>query len=214
MHTLCNPANQVVLKSQILAGGRGLGRFTSGLQGGVHICSAARAAELAKEMLGGTLVTKQTGPGGKPVSTLYVARKMQLQREMYFAILLDRATAGPVMIGCSEGGTSIEDLAERFPEKIVKVPVDIREGITDAQARAMAEGLKVTGDLAAAAGQIKALYRLFDECDCTMVEVNPLAEDAEGRLIAADAKIGFDDNAAFRQKEIFALRDESQMDPR
>lgn len=205
---------EVVLKSQILAGGRGLGRFTSGLQGGVHICTAERAKELAAQMLGGTLVTKQTGAAGKPVNTLYVARKMQLKREMYFAILLDRKTAGPVMIGCSEGGTSIEDLAERYPEKIVKVPVDAREGITDAQAMRMAEGLKVTGDAGAAAGQIKALYKLFDSCDCTMVEVNPLAEDAEGRLIAADAKIGFDDNAAFRQKEIFALRDESQMDPR
>lgn len=194
---------QVVLKSQILAGGRGLGKFTSGLQGGVHICTAARAQELAKQMLGGTLVTKQTGPAGKPVNTLYVARKMKLKREMYFAILLDRKTAGPVMIGCrwglamrarganrprarplppqpdgraptlraaaatpaqpprprapatalpcngahyslpglpakprSEGGTSIEDLAEKFPEKIIKIPIDIRQGITDVQARA------------------------------------------------------------------------------
>jgi hypothetical protein len=92
-----------VLKSQILAGGRGLGRFTNGLQGGVHICTAAKAKELAKQMLGGTLVTKQTGPAGKPVNTLYVARKMQLKREMYFAILLDRKTAGPVMIGCRWG---------------------------------------------------------------------------------------------------------------
>ncbi|GBF88891.1 hypothetical protein Rsub_01390 [Raphidocelis subcapitata] len=207
-------AGEVVLKSQILAGGRGLGTFTSGLQGGVHICSAARAAELAKQMLGGTLVTKQTGPAGKPVNTLYVARKMKLKREMYFAILLDRKTAGPVMIGCSEGGTSIEDLAEKFPEKIIKIPIDIRQGITDEQALKMARGLAVTGDVTAAAEQIKALYRLFDKCDCTMVEVNPLAEDDKGRLIAADAKLGFDDNAAFRQKEIFALRDESQMDPR
>lgn len=205
---------EVVLKSQILAGGRGLGKFTSGLQGGVHICTAARAQELAKQMLGGTLVTKQTGPAGKPVNTLYVARKMKLKREMYFAILLDRKTAGPVMIGCSEGGTSIEDLAEKFPEKIIKIPIDIRQGITDVQALQMAKGLAVTGDVAAAAEQIKALYRLFDKCDCTMVEVNPLAEDDAGRLVAADAKLGFDDNAAFRQKETFAMRDESQMDPR
>ncbi|KIY97083.1 succinyl-CoA synthetase beta subunit [Monoraphidium neglectum] len=91
---------EVVLKSQILAGGRGLGKFTNGLQGGVHICTAAKASELAKQMLGGTLVTKQTGPAGKPVGTLYVARKMKLKREMYFAILLDRKTAGPIMIGC------------------------------------------------------------------------------------------------------------------
>lgn len=96
---------------------------------------------------------------------------MKLAREMYFAILLDRSMAGPVMIGCSEGGTSIEDLAEKFPEKIVKVPVDIRAGITSEQARAMAKGLEITGDLDAAAKQISALYQMFVEKDCTMVEV-------------------------------------------
>lgn len=162
------PRAQVVIKSQVLAGGRGLGKFKSGLQGGVHICSASKAVELAKQMLGGTLVTKQTGPQGKPVNTLMVARKMkvrarracteearsptarerttgvavrahmmlcctpphptplapvrpQLAREMYFAILLDRSTSGPIIIACSEGGTSIEDLAEQFPDKIIKV---------------------------------------------------------------------------------------------
>lgn len=206
--------NEVVLKSQIYAGGRGLGTFTNGLKGGVHICTVNKALELAAKMLGQTLVTKQTGPAGKPVNTLYVARKMRLTREMYFAILLDRKTAGPVMIGCSEGGTSIEDLAEKFPDKIIKIPVDIRKGITDEQALQMAKGLAVTGDLAAAAEQIKGLYKLFDACDCTMVEVNPLAEDDTGRLIAADAKLGFDDSASYRQKEIFALKDESQLDPR
>ncbi|GAX77697.1 hypothetical protein CEUSTIGMA_g5140.t1 [Chlamydomonas eustigma] len=205
---------EIVLKSQILAGGRGLGHFTSGLKGGVHITSAENASVLAKQMLGQTLVTKQTGPAGKPVNTLYVAKKMKLKREMYFAILLDRKSAGPVMIGCSEGGTSIEDLAEKFPDKIIKVPIDIREGITDAQANTMVNGLKVTGDKAAAAQQIKGLYNLFVKADCTMVEVNPLAEGEEGQLIAADAKLGFDDNASFRQKEIFALKDDSQIDPR
>eukprot|EP01025_Chloroclados_australasicus_P042125 TRINITY_DN4485_c0_g1_i1.p1 TRINITY_DN4485_c0_g1~~TRINITY_DN4485_c0_g1_i1.p1 ORF type:complete len:477 (-),score=66.03 TRINITY_DN4485_c0_g1_i1:863-2266(-) len=205
---------EIVLKSQIYAGGRGLGKFTNGLQGGVHICKASDVKQLATQMLGQTLVTKQTGEAGKPVNTLYIARKMKLAREMYFAILLDRSTAGPIMIGCSEGGTSIEDLAEKFPEKIIKIPVDIREGITDAQAKEMAKGLAVTGDLSAAAEQIKGLYNLFVESDCTMVEVNPLAEDTEGKLLAADAKLGFDDNAAYRQKELFAMRDESQIDPR
>ncbi len=162
---------QIVLKSQILAGGRGLGSFTNGLKGGVHICKASEVSELAKKMLGGTLVTKQSGPAGKPVNVLYVAQKMKLKREMYFAILLDRSTSGPVMIGCSEGGTSIEDLAEKYPEKIIKIPVDIRHGITDAQAMQMAEGLKVTGDKKAAAEQIKGLYKLFTASDCTMVEV-------------------------------------------
>lgn len=206
--------NEVVVKSQIYAGGRGLGTFTNGLKGGVHICTVNKALDLAKQMLGQTLVTKQTGAAGKPVNTLYVARKMKLKREMYFAILLDRKTAGPVMIGCSEGGTSIEDLAEKYPDKIIKIPVDIRTGLTDAQALQMAKGLAVTGDLQAAAQQIKGLYKLFDSCDCTMVEVNPLAEDESGALIAADAKLGFDDNAAYRQKDIFAMEDESQLDPR
>ncbi|KAG2493492.1 hypothetical protein HYH03_008308 [Edaphochlamys debaryana] len=205
---------EVVIKSQILAGGRGLGRFTNGLQGGVHIVNKAKALELARKMLGGTLVTKQTGPAGKPVNTLLVARKMKLAREMYFAILLDRKSAGPLMIGCSQGGTSIEDLAEKHPEAIVRIPVDPRVGITDQQAAAMVDGLKVTGDKKAAAQQIKGLYDLFVKSDCTMVEVNPLAESTDGKLIAADAKLGFDDNAAYRQKPVFDMKDESQIDPR
>lgn len=162
---------QVVLKSQILAGGRGLGKFKNGLQGGVHITTVDKVEELGKQMLNETLVTKQTGPAGKPVNTLYLAAKMQLTNEMYFAILLDRGTAGPMMIGCSEGGTSIEDLAEKYPEKIIKIPVDIREGITDAQANEMVEGLAVSTDKKAAAEQIKNLYNMFTSCDCTMVEV-------------------------------------------
>lgn len=205
---------EVVLKSQILAGGRGLGKFKNGLQGGVHITTVDKVEDLAKQMLNETLVTKQTGPAGKPVNTLYLAAKMKLTNEMYFAILLDRGTAGPMMIGCSEGGTSIEDLAEKYPEKIIKIPVDIREGITDAQANEMVEGLAVTTDKKAAAEQIKNLYNMFTACDCTMVEVNPLAETEDGKLIAADAKLGFDDNAAFRQKELMSLRDTSQEDPR
>ncbi|MEW5311100.1 MAG: hypothetical protein WDW38_002843 [Sanguina aurantia] len=205
---------EVVLKSQILAGGRGLGKFTSGLQGGVHMVTVAQAPVLAEQMLGSVLVTKQTGPAGKPVNTLYVAQKMKLVREMYFAILLDRKSAGPIMIGCSQGGTSIEDLAEKFPDKIVKIPIDIRVGCTDAQALAMATGLAVTGDKEAAAQQIKALYELFVKTDCTMVEVNPLAEDPSGKLIAADAKLAFDDNAAYRQADIFAMKDDSQIDSR
>lgn len=182
----------------------------------MHIVKAADAPALARRMLGGTLVTKQSGPQGKPVETLYVARKMRLAREMYFAVLLDRATSGPLMIGCSEGGTSIEDLAERSPEKIVRIPVDPATGVTPEQAERMAKGLGVTqpARVAAAAKQISALYDLFAKCDCTMLEVNPLAEDDKGELVAADAKLGFDDNAAFRQKAIFALKDDSQSDPR
>jgi len=205
---------EVVIKSQILAGGRGLGKFTNGLQGGVHVIKTSEIAEYAGKMLGGTLVTKQSGPEGKPVNTLLLAKKMNLVKEMYLAIMLDRATMGPIIIACSEGGTSIEDLAESHPEKIIKTPIDINVGITDDQAMAVAKALEVTGDMGAAAEQIKSLYKLFVECDCTMVEVNPLAEDDTGLLLAADAKVGFDDNAFFKNPDIFEKRDATQEDPR
>ena len=247
---------KVVVKAQILAGGRGLGTFTNGLQGGVHIVPAADAPALAARMLGGTLVTKQTGPAGKPVNTLLVARKMALAREMYLAILLDRKAAGPVVVACSEGmyagetatthrrerqsphtriffqqpapqssiflsplpstgGTSIEDLAHSHPDKIVKVPVDPRVGLTDAQAATVVAALGVSGaDAGPAQAQVKSLYAAFEACDCTLVEVNPLAQAPDGSLLAADAKLGFDDSAAFRQKGLWALRDPSQEDPR
>jgi len=119
-----------------------------------------------------------------------------------------------MIIACAEGGTSIEDLAVSNPEKIIKVPVNPVVGITDDQVRQVVEGLTVSGDKAAAGEQIRALYQLFVDRDCTMVEVNPLAEDTEGNLIAADAKIGFDDNAEFRQSSVFDQRDTSQEDPR
>jgi len=208
--------DEVVIKSQILAGGRGLGTFTNGFQGGVHVIKSSEVATYADKMLGQMLVTKQSGPAGKPVDTLLIAKKMNLVNEMYFAIMLDRTTMGPLIIACAEGGTSIEDLAEKYPEKIIKVPINITEGITDAQAAQVVDGLQVSSkvDKAAAAEQIKSLYKLFSESDCTMVEVNPLAEDDQGTLIAADAKVGFDDNAAFRQASIFEQRDTTQEDPR
>ena len=202
---MADEEGQVVVKSQVLAGGRGLGHFKGGLQGGVHIIHTDEVESYASQMLGGTLVTKQTGPEGKPVNTLLVAKKMKFASEKYFAILLDRKSGGPLVIGCSEGGTSIEDLAEKYPEKIIKEPIDMNAGMTDAQAEKIAAALEVSGDLQAAAGQVKALYNLFCEMDCTMVEVNPLCEDLAGNLVAADAKLGFDDNAAFRQKELFAM---------
>jgi len=206
--------DEVVIKSQILAGGRGLGTFTNGFQGGVHVIPKSKTEEYATKMIGQTLVTKQSGPEGKPVNTVLMAEKMDLVNEMYFAILLDRAFGGPVVIACAEGGTSIEDLAEKYPEKIKKVPIDIVAGMTDAQASDIVDALEISGNKADAIQQVKALYGVFRDSDCTMVEVNPLAEDSNGTLIAADAKLGFDDNTAFRQKEIFAQRDHSQEDPR
>ena len=120
---------------------------------------------------------------------------------MYFAILLDRASQGPMVIACAQGGTSIEDLAEEDPDQIIKVPIDSIVGMTDEDAAEIVQGLQIGGSHEAAKEQVQALYKLFIEADCTMVEVNPLAEDDTGLLIAADAKIGFDDNAAFRQKK-------------
>jgi len=205
---------ETVVKSQVLAGGRGRGKFKGGLQGGVHVCKTSEAVALARQMLGGTLVTKQTGAEGKPVDTLFLAEKMTFAREKYFAIVLDRKAGGPVVIACSEGGMSIEDLAESHPDKVVRVPVDIRTGMTRAEAERVVDALDCRGDREDAVALVSNLYRMFSEKDCTLVEVNPLAETSEGVLVAADAKIGFDDNAAFRQKDLFALRDEAQEDPR
>ncbi|XP_028765491.1 succinate--CoA ligase [ADP-forming] subunit beta, mitochondrial [Neltuma alba] len=207
--------NELVVKSQILAGGRGLGTFKSGLKGGVHIVKTDQAEDIAGKMLGQILVTKQTGPQGKVVSKVYLCEKLSLVNEMYFAITLDRKTAGPLIISCRKGGTSIEDLAEKFPDMIVKVPVDVFEGLTDEGAAKVVDGLAPkVADRNKSIEQVKNLYKLFCECDCTLLEINPIAETADNELVAADAKLNFDDNAAYRQKEIFALRDTTQEDPR
>lgn len=209
------PGDDVVVKSQVLAGGRGLGHFKeNGFQGGVHIVPKGDVADIADKMLGKTLVTKQTGEVGKPNNTLLLAEKFQIANEKYFAILMDRGSGGPVMIGSKTGGTSIEDIAAKDPSAIVKLPIDIMDGISSQQAKQMAENMGFTGDLAdKAAVSIEGLYRVFIECDCTMVEINPFAELKDGRVIVCDAKVSFDDNAEFRQKKIHEKRDISQEDP-
>ncbi|KAK6788369.1 hypothetical protein RDI58_016894 [Solanum bulbocastanum] len=207
--------SEVVVKSQVLAGGRGLGTFKNGFQGGVHIVKVDQAEEIASKMLGQILVTKQTGAQGKVVSKVYLCEKMSLVNEMYFSIILDRATAGPLIIACRKGGTSIEDLAEKFPDMIIKVPIDVFKGISDEDAAKVVDGLAPkVADRNDSIEQVKKLYNLFCETDCTMLEINPLAETSDNKLVAADAKLNFDDNAAYRQKEIFSLRDSSQEDPR
>lgn len=206
---------EVVVKSQVLAGGRGLGTFKNGFEGGVHIAKIDEAEDIAAKMLGQILITRQTGPEGKPVNKVYICQKLSLANEMYFAITLDRVSAGPVIISCSKGGTSIEDLAEKYPDMIIKVPVDIFKGITDEDAAKVVEGLAPRlADRDASIDQIKKLYGLFCETDCTLLEINPIAETVDGQLVAADAKMNFDDNAAYRQKDIFSFRDKSQEDPR
>merc|ERR1712151_530399 len=185
----------------------------NGFQGGVHIVPKDQAGEMAGNMLGKTLVTKQTGEKGKPCSTVMLAEKFQIKTEKYFAILMDRGSGGPIMIGSKTGGTSIEDIAAADPSAIVKVPVDIIEGLSSSQAAEMAQKMGFEGAQApAAAKSIESLYKVFMECDCTMVEINPFAELTDGRVIVCDAKVGFDDNAEFRQKDIHAKRDESQED--
>lgn len=206
---------EVVVKSQVLAGGRGLGTFKNGFKGGVHVAKIDEAEDIAGKMLGQILVTKQTGPEGKPVNKVYICQKLSLANEMYLAITLDRVSAGPVIISCSKGGTSIEDLAEKYPDMIIKVPIDIFKGITDEDAAKVVEGLAPKlADRDASIDQVKKLYGLFCETDCTLLEINPIAETVDGQLVAADAKMNFDDNAAYRHKDIFALRDKSQEDPR
>jgi len=206
------PGDEVVIKAQVLAGGRGLGHFKeNNFQGGVHIINKSKVAETAEKMLGKTLITKQTGAEGKPNNTLLLAEKVSIVDEKYFAILMDRGSGGPLIIGSKTGGTSIEDIAAADPSAIIKVPVDIMVGITEADSTKMATEMGYTGpQLKEASALIANLYKVFISCDCTMLEINPLATLADGRVLVCDSKVGFDDNAEFRQKEIFSKRDESQ----
>lgn len=204
---------EVVVKSQILAGGRGLGTFKSGFKGGVHLVTGAKeAADLASKMLGGILVTKQSGAAGKPVSKVYVAERIKdIKRELYFAITNDRGAGGPVAIASASGGTSIEDIAEKTPEAIKKyVGYLDTDGAMELASQLGFPSKEVTEK---AARCFARLFDLFIQSDATLVEVNPLIETSKGDILAADAKISIDDNAAFRQKSIFELRDWSQENP-
>ncbi|XP_053325900.1 succinate--CoA ligase [GDP-forming] subunit beta, mitochondrial [Spea bombifrons] len=208
-------AREIVLKAQILAGGRGKGVFDSGLKGGVHLTTDPNKVEaLTKQMIGYNLTTKQTSKDGVRVSKVMVAEALDISRETYFAILMDRACNGPVLVGSPQGGVDIEEVAEKTPELIFKEEIDIFEGVKDSQALRMADNLGFKGPLQQqAADQIKKLYDLFLKVDATQVEVNPFGETPEGQVVCFDAKINFDDNAEFRQKEIFALDDTSETDP-
>ncbi|TWW61775.1 Succinate--CoA ligase [GDP-forming] subunit beta, mitochondrial, partial [Takifugu flavidus] len=208
-------ANEIVLKAQILAGGRGKGVFDSGLKGGVHLTKdPAVVGDLASKMLGFNLRTKQTSEEGVKVKTVMVAEALDISRETYFAILMDRSYNGPVMVGSPQGGVDIEEVAASNPELIFKEVIDIFEGVRDDQALRMAANLGFKGALQRqAADQIKRLYDLFLKVDATQVEVNPFGETPEGQVVCFDAKINFDDNAEFRQKDVFAMDDMSESDP-
>jgi len=210
-------AKELVVKAQIHAGGRGLGSFKeNGFKGGVKLCKTPEEAkELVGKMLGNHLVTKQTGPDGAKVGKIMLAESIDLHKELYFAILMDRASQGPVMVASPKGGVDIEKVAEDTPDLIFKEVVDIKAGPTPAQTKRLAEKLGFTGkDVAIAQDQMSRLYELFLKSDATQVEINPFALTPEGKLYCVDAKINFDDNASFRQKDIFNYRDTSQEDSR
>jgi succinyl-CoA synthetase beta subunit len=207
---------KLVVKAQIHAGGRGKGTFKSGFKGGVHLCdSPSEARDLASKMLGEVLVTHQTGPEGKEVSKIFVGEAVDIARELYFAILIDRATSAPVVIASTEGGVDIETVAEKSPGKILRLPVNPFLGLMPYQTRLIANSLGLTGPLMNQASKLFTnLYRLFIERDCSMVEVNPLVVTQNGTLLALDAKFNFDDNALYRQPAIVAMRDVTEEDPR
>jgi succinyl-CoA synthetase beta subunit len=216
----------MVVKAQVLAGGRGKGTFTNGLKGGVRpvysspppptlenstYVSPSEAKLFASQMIGQRLITKQTGAAGKPCNAVYICEKLYLRREYYLAILMDRATQGPMIVGSSQGGVDIETVAHENPEAIITMPINIADGISREQAVEFAKKMEFTPQcVEEAAETIEKLYQIFVERDATQIEINPLAESSDHKVIAMDAKFGFDDNAEFRQEEVFSWRDRSQ----
>lgn len=200
--------SQWVVKAQIHAGGRGKG-------GGVRVADTPEAvAEIAEEMLGMTLVTHQTGPQGARVSKVLVEEALAVKREFYVGAAVDRAKQYPVLIAGSEGGMEIEELAKSRPERIVREWIDVGLGLPAFQTRNLLFGMGMDASLIrAGTGVIRRLYRLFSSYDCTLVEINPLVVTEDGRLMALDAKIDFDDNAMFRHKDLLELKDTDEQDP-
>ena len=198
----------VVVKAQIHAGGRGKG-------GGVKLArSADEAEQLASKILGMTLVTPQTGPGGRLVKRLLVEEGLDIKRELYLSILVDRAVEAPVIMASTAGGMEIEEVAHTNPEKILRQTIPPAEGLQGYQVRKLAFGLGLGAEMIpVATAFLQSLYRAFLETDASLVEINPLIVTGDGRLIALDAKVTFDDNALFRHKEFLDLRDLDEEDP-
>jgi len=196
-----------VVKAQIHAGGRGLG-------GGVKVCKSLDDVRTkAEAILGMQLVTHQTGPEGQEVRRLYIEDGAAIARELYLSMLLDRDTGNIVIMASTEGGMNIEDVARDTPEKITKVWVDPRIGLQGYQTRQVAYGLGLTGKTVRAAGRfMQGLYNLYLAKDCSMVEINPLVVTQDGDLIALDAKVNFDSNALYRNKDVLELRDLAEED--
>ncbi|GAA5494896.1 succinyl-CoA synthetase (ADP-forming) beta subunit [Rubritalea squalenifaciens DSM 18772] len=208
--------SDLVVKAQVHAGGRGKGTFKNGFKGGVHLSDTPeKIQELAGQMLGQVLVTHQTGEEGRLVSKVMVAEGVDIERELYLAILMDRGTARPVIVASTEGGMDIEEVAEKTPEKILRQFIHPLNGLQPFEIRKLAAALKLSGDQAKQFGKLlKNLFTLFIKCDCDMVEINPLVVTPAGDVLALDAKFGFDDNALYRHPEIVEMRDTTEEDPR
>ena len=212
-------AELLAVKSQIHSGGRGKGTFKSGFQGGVKLCKTADDAfEKAKAMLGNVLVTKQTGPEGRLVSKLMIALAPNIQKELYVAVLLDRAVSRPVVMVSTEGGMDIEEVAAHTPEKIVKEIIDPAIGMMPYQARKLATALGLKGDLIGQGAKLLlGVYNTWWDSDASLVEINPLCivRNKEGKpsLLAVDAKLSLDDNALYRHPNLQALRDLAEEAP-
>jgi len=212
------PGPVYVVKAQIHAGGRGKGKFKearAGAGGGVRLAkSPAEAAAFARQMLGATLVTKQTGPEGKTVGRVYIEDGSDIEKELYLSALVDRGEGRIAFIASTEGGMNIEEVAEETPEKIVTVRIDPVTGYMPHHGRRIAQALALKGDLAKQCGKlVAALYRAFTEKDMSLLEINPLIVSKSGELRVLDAKVSFDSNALFRHQNILEMRDESEEDP-
>jgi succinyl-CoA synthetase beta subunit len=197
-----------VVKAQIHAGGRGKG-------GGVKLArSVDEVRDLAAKMLGMQLVTHQTGPEGQPVHRLLIEEGADIKKELYVGMVVDRVSQRVVLMASADGGMDIEEVAAKTPERIHKVAIDPRTGLTDAQADDIARAIGIPDALLPQARTLfEALYRLFDETDASLAEINPLIITGDGRLIALDAKLNFDQNALFRHPDIVAMRDLDEEDP-
>ncbi|POY70067.1 putative Succinate--CoA ligase (ADP-forming) [Rhodotorula taiwanensis] len=207
-------ADRLVIKAQVLAGGRGKGHFDgpNGLKGGVQMVDSPEQAEkFAEQMIGHKLITKQTGAGGRVCNAVMLAERRQPTHEYYVAILNDRGIGGPALVASRQGGMNIEDVARDDPSAIITTPIPFEEGLSKELALSVAQKLGFKADTQEKAADIFIkLYTVFKEKDSTMIEINPLAEVEGGDVLCMDAKFGFDDNADFRQKDIFELRDLTQ----
>ena len=212
------PGPLYVVKAQIHAGGRGKGKFKElpeDAKGGVRLAKSVEEVESnAREMLGNTLVTIQTGDEGKQVNRLYVTDGVDIAKEYYFSLLVDRASGQVAMVVSTEGGMDIEAVAHDTPEKIHTITIDPAQGFMPHHGRAVAFGLGLSGDLNKQAQKLaKQLYNAFMATDSEMLEINPLVETDDGKLLVLDAKMSFDGNALFRHPDIEAMRDETEEDP-